>query len=195
MAAKLTKFFIFIENLLLNKTIMIDIIIRKETSDDSEAIKELNNQAFCQKQEGELIENLRKKSEFVTELSLVAIHENRIIGHILYFPITIKTEKKVHSTLSLEPMAVMPDYQKKGVGGALIKAGLEKAKELGFISVVVLGHPEYYPRFGFRKASKWKIKEPFGVPDEVMMAIELQEGSLDCGGGMIDFPKEYYAAM
>jgi predicted N-acetyltransferase YhbS len=92
-------------------------------------------------------------------------------------------------------MAVLPDYQNKGVGGALIKAGLKKAKELGFISVVVLGHPVYYPRFGFRKASDWKIKEPFGVPDEVMMAIELKDGALSFGGGMIDFPKEYYTAM
>lgn len=115
---------------------MTDIFIRKENPADFEAIKEVNNLAFSQKQEGELIENLRKKSEFVPELSLVAIHEKNI-----------------------------------------------------------LGHPEYYPRFGFRKASDWKIKEPFGVPDEIMMAIELKEGGLGFGGGMIDFPGEYYAAM
>jgi putative acetyltransferase len=174
---------------------MIDIFIRKETPADFESIKEVNNLAFHQIQEGELIENLRKKAEFVPELSLVAIHKNKIVGHILYFPIIIITEKNVVRTLSLAPMAVLPDYQKKGIGGTLIKAGLEKAKELGFISVVVLGHPEYYPRFGFRKASDWKIKEPFGVPDEVMMVIELKEGALGFGGGLIDFPKEYYEAM
>jgi predicted N-acetyltransferase YhbS len=89
-------------------------------------------------------------------------------------------------------MAVNPLYQKKGVGGTLIKAGLKKAKELGFGSVVVLGHPEYYPRFGFRKASEWQIQEPFGVPDEVMMALELIEGGLGANGGMIDYPEEYF---
>jgi predicted N-acetyltransferase YhbS len=174
---------------------MTDLFIRKETPDDFEAITEINNLAFHQKQEGELIENLRKKAEYIPELSLIAIYENKTVGHILYFPITIVADKSVIATLSLAPMAVLPDYQKKGVGGALITAGLKKAKELGFNSVVVLGHPEYYHRFGFRKASEWGIKEPFGVPDEVMMAIELKEGGLGSGGGMIDFPKEYYAAI
>jgi putative acetyltransferase len=193
--AKLTKFFIFIESFSINKSIMTDIFIRKETSDDFETIKKVNNLAFNQKQEGILIENLRKKTEFVPELSLVAILKNKIIGHILYFPITIVTGKNFTTTLCLAPMAVLPGYQKKGVGGALIKEGLLIAKELGFNSVIVLGHPEYYPRFGFRKASEWKLKEPFGVPEEVIMAIELKEGGLGFGGGMIDFPEEYYAAM
>lgn len=98
-------------------------------------------------------------------------------------------------TLSLAPMAVLPDYQGKGIGGSLIKAGLKKAEILGFQSVVVLGHHEYYTRFGFRKAGDWNIKEPFGVPDEVMMALELKEGSLCFGGGMIKYPEEYYAAI
>jgi putative acetyltransferase len=174
---------------------MTDIVIRKEISLDYEAIKEVNNLAFNQKQEGELIENLRKKPEFVSELSLVAIHMNKIIGHILFFPVRIIAENITVKTLSLAPMSVLPDYQRKGVGGSLIEAGLLKAKKTGFISVVVLGHPEYYPRFGFRKASNWMIKEPFGVPDEVMMAIELKDGGLSFGGGLIEFPNEYYAAV
>jgi len=174
---------------------MIDITVRKETPDDFEVIKEVNNLAFGQKQEGELIENLRKKAEFITELSLVALNKKKIIGHILFFPITITTRNDVVLTLSLAPMSVLPEYQNKGIGGVLIQTGFVKARELGFESVVVLGHPEYYPRFGFRKASDWKIKEPFGVPDEVMMAIELNERSLEFGGGLIDYPKEYLTAV
>jgi putative acetyltransferase len=174
---------------------MIDIFIRKETPHDYKEIKEVNNLSFNQKQEGELVDSLRKRPEFVTELSLVSIHKNKIIGHILFFPVTINSDTSVEVTLSLAPMAVLPGFRNKGVGGSLIKAGLKKARELGYNSVMVLGHPEYYPRFGFMKASNWKIKEPFSVPDEVMMAIELSEGSLGFGGGMIDFPKEYYAAI
>lgn len=174
---------------------MLDFFIRIETPEDFKAIKELNNLSFNQKQEGKLIENLRKRTDFVSELSLVSVYNNNIIGHILFFPITIITLKSIITTLSLAPMAVLPEYQNKGVGSALITEGLKKAKDLGFSSVVVLGHPGYYPRFGFRKASEWKIKEPFGVPDEVMMAMELIDGALNSGGGMIDYPDEYYAAI
>jgi len=174
---------------------MIDIIIRKEITDDFDFIKNLNNKAFHQKHEGELIENLRKRPEYISELSLLAVFDNKIIGHILFFPVTIVTPGDAYTTLSLAPMAVLPDFQKIGIGEKLIIEGLERAKSLGFASAVVLGHPEYYPRFGFRPASAWKIKAPFSVPDEAMMAIELIEGSLDFGGGNIDFPKDYYEAL
>ena len=174
---------------------MIDIIIRKENPSDFNFIKLLNDNAFNQTQEGELIENLRKKTEYISELSLLAINSEVILGHILFFPVVILSGEKRYSTLCLAPMAVLPEYQKKGIGRKLILEGLKRAKILGFNSVVVLGHPEYYPKFGFRPASFWKIKEPFGVPDEAMMAIELSKGALDFGGGMIDFPEEYFAAV
>jgi putative acetyltransferase len=171
---------------------MYDVLILNETPDDYDAIKEVNDKAFRQKQEGDLVEKLRKKTDYISDLSLIAIHNNKIIGHILFFPVTIKYKNKEELTLSLAPMAVLPEYQNKGVGGTLIRAGLKKAKKIGFNSVVVLGHPGYYPRFGFRKTSEWNIKEPFGVPDEAMMAIELKEGCLDPGGGIIAYPNEYY---
>ena len=192
---KLTKFFILFINTSSIQTSMLDIDIRNESTGDYNNIKEINNLAFNQEKEGELIENLRKKPEFISELSLVAVHDKKIIGHILCFPVTINSDKKSYTTLSLAPMAVLPSQQKKGVGGALIKAVLDKAAKFGFTSVVVLGHPQYYPRFGFRKAVIWKLKEPFGVPEEVMMAIELKEGGLVSTGGMIEFPEEYYTAM
>jgi putative acetyltransferase len=174
---------------------MTDIIVRKETNCDCAAIKEVNDLAFGQKNEGELIDKLRKKAEFINELSLVAIYKDKIVGHIMFFPVSIMSEKNIFGTLSLGPMSVLPEYQNMGIGGNLIRAGLKKAKELGFGSVVVLGHPEYYPRFGFRKSCDWMIKEPFGVHEEVMMAIELEEGSLSFAGGMINYPDEYYGTM
>ena len=169
--------------------------IRSESKSDYFEIKRINDLAFKQQAEGELIENLRKRAEFIPELSLVAILKDSLVGHILFFPITIFAGEVSHPTLSLAPMAVIPELQHKGIGGELIIRGLQKCKDMGFSSVMVLGHPNYYPRFGFKKASYWNIKEPFGAPDEAMMAIELREGSLGFGGGMLKFPKEYYEAI
>ena len=174
---------------------MNGVTIRKETSRDYDQISLVNDMAFNHKQEGELILNLRKRTEFLPELSLVAEFNDKIVGHILFFPITILSESDKIQTLSLAPMSIMPGFQNKGLGGDLIMAGLKVADEMGFTSVVVLGHPRYYPKFGFKKASKWKIKAPFDAPDEAMMAIELKNGSLGFGGGTIDFPEVYYAAL
>ena len=168
--------------------------IRSESPSDYIKIKRLNDMAFEQKLEGELIDNLRKRNEYFSELSLVAVSEGKIVGHILFFPVNIISGSKTVTTISLAPMAVIPELQNKGIGGELIIKGLQKCKDLGYRSVMVLGHPKYYPRFGFKKASFWNIKDPFGAPDEAMMAIELTEGSLDFGGGTIEFPSEYYAA-
>jgi predicted N-acetyltransferase YhbS len=179
----------------LDKTIMKGILIRKEVNEDLKSINEINDLAFDQNQESDLIDKLRKKAEFSDELSLVAIYGDKIVGHILFFMVSIIFEKGIHTTLSLGPVSVLPEHQNKGIGGELIRAGLKRAKELGFKSVVVLGHPEYYPRFGFRRASEWNIKDPFGAPEEAMMASELEKGSLDFGGGIIDYPQEYFETV
>ena len=174
---------------------MTDIIIRKESSLDYDRISKVNDLAFVQKQEGELIVKLRMRKEYIPELSLVAEFNGNIIGHILFFPIYILSGDDKIQTLALAPMSIIPGFQNKGLGGDLIMAGMKAANELGFTSVLVLGHPKYYPKFGFKKASKWKIKAPFDVPEEAMMAIELKNGSLNFGGGIIDFPPEYTAAF
>ncbi|WP_455367207.1 GNAT family N-acetyltransferase, partial [[Eubacterium] cellulosolvens] len=113
-----------------------------------------------------------------------------IVGHILFSKIKIRGEKD-HETLALAPMAVLPKFQKQGIGGKLIREGLNKARELGFDSVIVLGHNEYYPRFGFERASKWNITCPFEVPDEAFMAIELNPGALSVKAGIVEYPKEF----
>ena len=94
-------------------------------------------------------------------------------------------------SLALAPMAVIPEFQKQGIGTKLIKKGIEQAKELGFDSIVVLGHKEYYPKFGFIRASNWSIKCPFEVPDEAFMAIELTERAFEDKAGTVKYPDEF----
>lgn len=165
--------------------------IRPETTLDHTSIYKINHLAFGQKAESQLINRLRKTDEFIPELSLVMEKDNTIIGHILFSKIKIVGEKKSYSSLALAPMSVHPDYQKQGVGSQLVRAGLAKAKEMEFDSVIVLGHKNYYPRFGFEKASKWGVKCPFEVPEEVFMGLELVEGGLKDKVGIVEYSKAF----
>jgi predicted N-acetyltransferase YhbS len=169
----------------------MNIIIRKELKEDNARTKEINDQAFKQENEGILINKLRDKNHFIPELSLVAETDEMVVGHIFFYPVKINSAYQKHPTLSLGPMSVLPEYQKRGIGGKLINEGLKLAEELGFRSVIVLGHPKYYPKFGFTKASKWSIKTPFEVPDEVFMALEIVEGELQDKSGIIEYPAEF----
>jgi len=166
------------------------MIIRQEKKEDYKKIYEINKKAFNQNNESELINRIRASKNFIPELSLVAENNGEIIGHILFSKMKIIGEKE-YETLSLAPIAVLPKYQNQGVGGKLIKEGLKRAEKLGFDSVIVVGHKDYYPKFGFEKASKWKIKCPFDVPDEAFMGIELKPGSLRNKSGVVEFPKEF----
>jgi len=135
--------------------INMTLTIRPETSSDYSTITEVNDLAFGQPAEGKLVENLRKNPKFVPELSLVAEADGKIVGHILFFPTNIKSaEGKEKDTISLAPAAVRHEFQKQGIGGELIREGLKVCLQLGYDSVIVLGHPEYYPKFGFEPASK-----------------------------------------
>ncbi len=167
------------------------LIVRPETKEDYSAISEINELAFGQKNEGELIERLRKTGHYIPELSLVAVSGDRIVGHILFYPVLIRDESETHVSLALSPMAVHPDCQRKGVGVRLVQEGLAVAKQLGHDSVVVVGHPEYYPMFGFHPASNWDIKAPFDVPDEAFLALELIEGALMNVRGTVEYPEEF----
>ena len=165
--------------------------IRSEKSGDYPGIKKVNDLAFGQPNEGMLIEKLRENSAFIKELSLITELDGEIIGHILFFPIWIKNGQNKHRSLALAPMSVLPEYQKKGIGSQLIFKGLETARELGFKSVIVLGHSAYYPKFGFVVASKFGIKAPFDVPDEVFMCLELVPDGCKGISGIVQYPKEF----
>lgn len=171
-------------------------VIRSETPKDFEQITILNDLAFKRPNEGLMISALRKNNKFIPELSLVAEIDSKIVGHILFFPLNIISGEKNYEVLSLAPLAVLPEYQKKGIGKELVTEGLKKSKDMGYKAIVVLGHPTYYPKFGFEPASKWNIKPPFDdVPDEASMGLELLEGFLRDKAGGIEYPAEYYEAL
>jgi putative acetyltransferase len=169
--------------------------IRAETENDYPKIREVNDLAFEQENEGRLIERLRQTEKYIPELSLVAELDDEIIGHILFYPITIHSDISKFLSISLGPMAVTPVLQRKGIGSQLVIEGLEAAKKLGHRSVIVVGHPEYYPKFGFKRASQWNIKVPFEVPDDAFLAMELAEGELEGKSGTVEYPKEFNEAM
>jgi putative acetyltransferase len=156
--------------------------IRPEQNGDAAAIREVHTLAFQRENEAKLVEAIRASAFFVPELSLVAV-ANEVIGHILFSIISIETSNGRVPTLGLAPMAVKPDYQNQGVGSALVREGLKKCEELGFEHVVVLGHPKFYPTFGFQPAKTKGIEPPFPVPDEVFMVHEIKSGSLNDSNG------------
>lgn len=172
----------------------MNITIRPETRSDYPVISQINDLAFGRENEGELIERLRKKPDFLKDLSLLALFDGQPVGHILFYPITITGKEKQSKVLALAPMSVMPEFQGLGIGSSLIEKGLLKAKGLGYKAVIVLGHKEYYPRFGFQPASKWEIKAPFETPDENFMALNLEEGYLETAPGIVEYPREFLEA-
>jgi len=162
--------------------------IRKETAGDYRAVLELHRQAFGQDNEARLVEALRRSTAFVPELSLVAENDSKIVGHILFTKVTIG--EIGHESLALAPVAVVPKEQRQGIGSALIKKGLERAIELGFDSVVVLGHDSFYPRFGFMPANSWNITTEYDSPDSTF-ALELKQDALTGVSGQVRYPKEF----
>lgn len=169
----------------------MNITIRPETEKDYTCITRVNDLAFKRKAEGKLIEELRKLDNFDSRLSFVAEVDEEIVGHLLFTTVAIDNNDMDHKTLTLAPMSILPEFQKRSVGKLMIIYGLQIAKEAGYGSVVVLGHPSYYPKLGFKPASKWNIKSPFPTPDNAFMAIELFPGSLDNVSGKVIFPSAF----
>ncbi len=151
-------------------------IIRREAPEDLDTIHYVNEQAFGQENEAKLVEKLRNRR--VLTISLVAIQDNKIVGHIAFSPVEVEAERSNFKAIALAPMAVLPAFQKKGIGSQLVRAGLKECRRLGYGLVVLVGHPNYYPRFGFVPAEPKGLKCEFEVPDEAWMVLELREGAL-----------------
>jgi predicted N-acetyltransferase YhbS len=169
----------------------MDIQIRKETPDDFQQVARLIEMAFRRKNEADLVEKLRHNKKYNSNLSFVAEYNGVVVGHVLFSPIVIRSGDTERESLALAPLSISPEFQKMGVGGRLIEEGLRTARELGYSSVIVLGHPEYYSKFGFVPARKWGISVPFKVPDDTFMGIELQADALLKSGGVVEYPEEF----
>ena len=169
------------------------VSIRLETPKDVDSICYVNEQAFGQAAEAAIVDKLRNRNALT--LSLVATKDNEVVGHIAFTKVTIESEDSSFEAIALAPMAVLPAYQRKGIGSQLVNAGLEECRRLGQEIVVVLGHPDYYPRFGFIIAKQKGIKCEFEAPDKVWMILELTEGILAGRTGTVKFQSEFLEAM
>lgn len=165
------------------------LTIRPETPDDIVVIHHINERAFGQTNEANLVDDLRKDGMNV--LSLVAQKNDGVIGHILFCRIQIKTPKKNIDAVSLSPLAVLPEFQGQGIGSQLIQDGLAQLREQGETVVTVLGHPGYYSRHGFRPAAEYKIDCPYEVPPEAWMLMELKPKALAKQSGIVVYPSAF----
>ena len=162
--------------------------VRRERSGDAGAIREVNRLAFATPAEARLVDALRARGKLV--VSLVAERESRVVGHIAFSRAVAAARPDVPG-VGLGPMAVVPALRSRGVGSELVRAGLAECAALGFSFAVVLGHPEYYPRFGFLAASGFGLSCRWPVPEGVFMALELTPGALAGAGGAVAYEPEF----
>jgi putative acetyltransferase len=164
------------------------MLIRTEEQKDWAAVRAVNISAFETPTEANLVDALRDQAQPL--VSLVAEENGVIVGHIMFSPVSLSGHPAL-KIMGLAPMAVAPEHQRKGMGSALVRSGLEQCKLLDFGAVVVLGHPDYYPRFGFLPSARFGISCEYEVPEEVFMVVELQAGFLRGASGEI----KYHAAF
>ncbi len=158
--------------------------IRAEKENDQDAVHTVNVSAFETPSEADLVNAIREQAKPI--VSLVAEDDGEVVGHIMFSPVSLSGSPNL-KLMGLAPMAVAPKHQRKGIGSALVRAGLEQCRNLGFAAVVVLGHPKYYPRFGFSPSSQFGIDSEYDVPEEVFMAMELQPEALSGKTGTVSY--------
>lgn len=163
-------------------------MIRLEKTEDVMAVRGVNEQAFETPSEADLVDRLRTRGKLVA--SLVAVDGDRIVGHIAFSLVSITANPKLRG-VGLGPMAVLPSMQRQGIGAELARAGLNRCRDLGYDFTVVVGHPEYYRRFGFMPASKYGITCIWEVPEGVFMALELRPKGLAGVGGLATYEPEF----
>lgn len=164
------------------------LIVRPETVTDYPQVAEINRLAFGQEGEARLVEAIRQSQNYIPALSLVALWDDAVVGHILFSRIHIQAAEKAIPALALAPMAVLPDYQNRAVGTGLVWEGLNACRRGHHEIVVVLGHEHFYPRFGFVPASRYGIRAPFPAPDAAFMVQELTPAALDGVSGVVHYP-------
>jgi putative acetyltransferase len=162
------------------------IQIREECLDDVAAIRDLNRRAFGQDLEGNIVDALRSNGAAL--LSLVATLNGQVVGHIMYSPVSVGGDV---TGGALGPMAVLPEYQRQGIGSQLVEAGNRKLKDAGCPFVILVGHASFYPRFGFTPASTHGIKCEWEVPGETFMLLVLDEAKMQGVSGLARYRHEF----
>lgn len=166
----------------------LPIIIRRATAFDETDIRQVNRAAFGTDAEANLVDALRAGG--YAEVELAAVNDEKVIGHILFSRVGIRTSSAAIGSLSLAPMAVLPEYQRRGIGGELVRQGIKACRDMGHASVLVLGHPDFYPRFGFSAERARRLTSPFGGGN-AWMVIELIPGALAGMEGQVEYPPPF----
>ena len=166
------------------------VIIRPESRDHEKGVRRVEEQAFKRAAEANLVEQITQRGGVT--ISLVAVEDGEVVGHVLFTPVTIGNGEQPLEALGLGPVAVMPSHQRQGIGSRLIQAGLEEARQAGHPAVVVLGAQDYYTRFGFEPARRYDIHfEDDSIPEEHFMVIELRRGALEGHNGVVRYAAEF----
>ena len=165
------------------------VTIRPEETKDYPTVRKVNELAFEDSTEASLVEALRSEAD--PYISLVAVENGEVIGHIFFSPVSIENPGETGLALGLAPMAVKPFHQRQGVGSLLVTQGLKEGERLGAEIVVVLGHRNYYPRFGFRPAAEVGLACEYDVAPEEFMTLELKEGALKSVSGLVRYHKAF----
>jgi putative acetyltransferase len=170
----------------------MSVAVRLEEPRDVDGVRIVHERAFDGPVEAAIVDALRGSPEAV---SLVAAAGDRIVGHILFSPVRIDGARLETVVFGLGPVAVLPELQRQGIGSQLVRAGLDLCRSLGHDAVVVVGHPEYYPRFGFAPADTRGLRYEHTVPREAFMVLELRTGSLPLSGGVVRYRPEFSTAV
>ena len=176
---------------------MIDVIIREERQKDFEQINQVVKAAFKNVEQTDhtehlLVERLRKSQAYIPALSLVAqTPQGEIVGHLLLSKAHIINGSQSFEVLALAPLSVAPAFQRNSIGSKLIEVAHQRAKKLGYAAIVLLGHKDYYPRFGYKKASLFGVSFPFNAPDDCCMVAELRKNALRGISGVVCYSQAF----
>ena len=168
------------------------LTIREEIPEDIKAIDNLNEAAFGQRMEADIVQKIRGNGNIA--LSLAALQDGQVVGHLLVTPMTLEPPRPSLKIGILGPLAVLPQFQRQGFGARLMQAGIAACRELGYDALFLFGHPEYYPRFGFTPATDKGFREEFGAPPEAFMVLELRDGALHDTEGTVRLLPEFSEA-